>query len=55
MISGDALAILRKAHKTKEDYRNFIKLRETMFEKKLSGLGFTKVSGLEAFDEMASA
>jgi hypothetical protein len=49
-IPADCVDILRKPGKTREDYWNFIKLRETEIEKELTKLGFTPGSGEEIDD-----
>jgi hypothetical protein len=54
-IPSDALAILRKAEKSKDDYSNFLKIRETVFEKKLAALGFSKGGGEISDDDLEAA
>ncbi|HEX6218964.1 MAG TPA: hypothetical protein VFZ35_06785, partial [Sphingomicrobium sp.] len=54
-IPVEALAILRKAAKTNEDFLNFLKLRETVFEKRLSAYGFNKSGAEIAEDDLEAA
>jgi len=54
-ISTDAVSILQKASKTREDYWNFIKVRETYFESRLTEFGFSRHSGEAVHDDLEDA
>lgn len=50
-IPADAFAILQKPEKTRDDFHNFLKIRETALEQRMSNWGFARSGGLELVDE----
>jgi hypothetical protein len=54
-IGEDALSILLKSDKSRDDYWNFIKLRETHFENRLKEFGFLQRSDQEVQDDLEEA
>lgn len=54
-IPSEAFDILKKADKNRDDFQNFIKIRETHFEKVLAKFGFTKTGGKDLLDELEAA
>ncbi|MDO6732885.1 DUF262 domain-containing protein [Marinovum sp. 2_MG-2023] len=54
-VLPEALAIMTKENKGRDDYWNFIKLRETYFEGLLKEFGFENNSHHEVYDDMEEA
>ncbi|UUR07599.1 GmrSD restriction endonuclease domain-containing protein [Sphingomonas glaciei] len=54
-IDSSGLALMRKAHKTKNDFINFIKIRETVIEKMLEEFDFTKSGSAPEIDDQEDA
>jgi len=54
-ISSDAFGLLKKSPKSRSDYQNFIKLRETFFEQCFAEFGFSAQSNKEYYDDQDEA
>lgn len=54
-ITRDALAYMKAPSKTREDYYNFIKLRETQIENLIAEFGFARSASVEEVDDEEEA